>query len=83
MAHIRHMRGGTPSARRAADVINLIIDVINHGTLKPGSILYLGNDQRQAIRNIEHGDPLEPINDHEFAGWPVIWVRQDSYTRLI
>lgn len=74
---IPYMRGA------AADIINGIISVINRsGNRKPGAVLYLGYDQRRALAMIEAGDPMDTQGKKEFAGWPIVYVVENTYVRL-
>lgn len=82
MKKFEYMRGDNPEAREAAEIVNLIIQVINtSGNKKPNATLYLGRAQKWALHRIEAGDPQSMRGD-TFAGWPIVWVENDSYARL-
>lgn len=77
------VKGDNPVAYVAAEIINNIIYTINNsGNRKPDAVLYLGNKQQWAVARIDIGDSLYMTDNKSFAGWPVIWVKEESYCRL-
>ena len=81
--NIQSMRGDNPNASSAVIIINHIITTINHsGNRKPGTTLYLGEKQRRAIQQIDWRSRSLYNHPDAFFGWPVIWVKKESYIKL-
>ena len=82
MKNYNLMRGDSPRAREASEIVNEIIyHMRRSGNRVPGAVLYLGQRQKWALRMVEPHDPYA-MRDDTFVGWPIVWVERESYMRL-
>lgn len=90
MSDARPMRGDNPRAADAAWFVNNIMERIYNahmvhpygGNIK-GAILLLGRKEHWAIQSIEVSDRMSMSSSDMFAGYPVMFVTDESYVGLV